>query len=40
MKRCLTLILLLSLSPAALAQEGFSTVEERMTGKEFSDALT
>jgi hypothetical protein len=37
MKRCLILILLLSLSPLALGQDGFSSIEERMTGKEFSE---
>lgn len=37
MKRCLIFILSLSLGSAAVAQEGFSTIEERMTGKEFSE---
>lgn len=35
MKKILTLILLLASSFSVLAQESFSSVEERMTGKEF-----
>ena len=37
MKRCLILVLLLSVSTCALGQEQFSSIEERMTGKEFSE---
>ncbi|MEE4175411.1 MAG: hypothetical protein V2I57_14260 [Xanthomonadales bacterium] len=32
------MILILAATPYALAQQGFSTIEERMTGKEFTDA--
>jgi len=38
MKHILLFILLLSLSSLASAQKGFSTIEERMTGKEFTEA--
>ena len=37
MKRCLILTLLLLTSLPTMGQEGFSTIEERMTGKEFSE---
>jgi hypothetical protein len=37
MKKILVLILLLACSFSVLAQESFSSVEERMTGKEFMD---
>jgi len=38
MKKLLFFVLALSLHSMALAAEGFSTLEERMTGKEFQDA--
>jgi hypothetical protein len=38
MKKLLTLLIVLLASTHALAQDGFSSVEERMTGKEFTDA--
>ena len=38
MKKLLFFILALSMHNLALAAEGFSTIEERMTGKEFNEA--
>lgn len=38
MKKLLFFVLALSMHNLALAAEGFSTIEERMTGKEFNDA--
>jgi len=38
MKRLLFFVLALSVHNLTLAAEGFSTLEERMTGKEFNDA--
>lgn len=38
MKKLLFFVLALSMHHLALAAEGFSTIEERMTGKEFNEA--
>jgi hypothetical protein len=37
MKKIMTLLLIMLFSGTALAQESFSSVEERMTGREFKD---
>ncbi len=38
MKKCVLLLILGVLTPALHAQDEFSTIEERMTGKEFSES--